>query len=279
MTGFSHKTANSLANTTRENIIMETKVIVITGASGGIGAALAKMLAKQGHHLVLAARRKDLLEQTAKECGNGAVAVVTDVTRLSDIEHLRDVALEKFDHVDVWINNAGRGISRTVMELTEEDLDEILAVNLKSAFYGIKTIMPHFQSRGKGHLINVSSFLSRVPFVTFRSAYNAAKAALNALTANLRVDMAREYPGIHVSLVMPGAVANEFSKHALYSKPINLSGSGMKAQTTEEAAGAILDLIEHPVAEIYTNPALAETVHRYYNDVGAFEQEFMLKRP
>lgn len=257
---------------------METKVVVITGASSGIGAALAKMLAKRGHKLVLAARRKDQLEQVANECGNGAVAVVADVTRLSEIEHLRDIALEKFDHVDVWINNAGRGISRTVMELTEEDLDAIFDVNLKSAFYGIKTIIPHFQTRGKGHLINVSSFLSRVPFVTFRSAYNAAKAALNALTANLRVDMAREYPDIHVSLVMPGPVANDFAKHALYSKPINMGGGAMKPQTSEEVAATMLNLIEHPVPEIYTNPDLAGPVEKYYHDVAAFEQEFQIKR-
>ena len=257
---------------------METKVIVITGASSGIGAALAKMLAKQGHNLVLAARRKDQLEQVAHECGNGAVAVVTDVTRLSDIENLRDIALEKSDHVDVWINNAGQGISRTVMELTEEDLDAIFDVNLKSAFYGMKTIIPHFQSRGKGHLINVSSFLSRVPFVTFRSAYNAAKAALNALTANLRVDMAREYPGVHVSLVMPGPVANEFAKNALYSKPIGMSGGVMKPQTSEEVATTMVNLIEHPVAEIYTNPDLAGPVQKYYHDVAAFEQEFQIKQ-
>ena len=257
---------------------METKVVVITGASSGIGAALAKMLAKQGHKLVLAARRKEELEQVANECGNGAMAVVTDVTRLSDIEHLRDVAFEKFDHVDVWINNAGRGISQTVMELSEEDFDAIFDVNLKSAYYGMKTIIPHFQSRGKGHLINVSSFLSRVPIVTFRSAYNAAKAALNALTANLRVDMAREFPGIRVSLVMPGPVANEFAKHALYAKPLGGSGSPMKPQTSEEVAATMSNLIEHPVAEIYTNPDLAGPVQKYYQDVAAFEQEFQIKR-
>jgi short-subunit dehydrogenase len=113
--------------------------------------------------------------------------------------------------------------------------------------------------------------------VTFRSAYNAAKAALNALTANLRVDLAREYPDIHVSLVMPGPVANEFAKNALYAKPLSGSGSPMKPQTSEEVAATMLNLIEHPVPEIYTNPDLAGPVQKYYYDVAAFEQEFQIK--
>ena len=115
--------------------------------------------------------------------------MVTDVTKRKDVERLRDAALKKFGHVDVWVNNAGRGIGKNVMELTDEDLDEMIRVNVKSVLYGMQAIVPHFQQRGKGHLINVSSFLGRVPLAAFRSAYNAAKHAVNALTANLRMDL------------------------------------------------------------------------------------------
>ena len=88
----------------------------------------------------------------------------------------------------------------------------MMTVNVKSALYGMQAIAPHFIARGRGQIVNVSSMLSRVPFATFRSAYNAAKAALNALTANARVDLARAHPGIQVTLVMPGLVRTEFQQ-------------------------------------------------------------------
>lgn len=254
----------------------DTKHIVITGASGGIGAELATRLAAQGHRVALAARREKELNEVAARLGAGAIVVPTDVTRRGDVERLRDRAVAAFGHVDVWVNNAGRGITKPVLELTDEDLDLMMAVNVKSALYGMQAIVPHFKERGRGHLINVSSFLSRVPFATFRSAYNAAKAALNALTANARVDLARTHPGIHVTLVMPGLVTTEFQRNALGgSPPMPPAGD---AQSVEEAAAAIVGAIEHPVAEIYTNPRQAAIVQKYFQDVGAFEREASSRR-
>ncbi len=248
------------------------KVIVITGASGGIGAALARQLGAQGHRLVLAARREPALAAVAEQCGAGTLAVVTDVTRRQEVEILRDRALAACGQVDVWINNAGRGIGKATLELTDDDFDQIMAVNVKSALYGMQAIVPHFKERGRGHLINISSFLGRVPLASIRSVYSAAKAALNSLTANLRMDLRREYPGIHVSLVMPGLVATEFAQNALGGTPPGPPPSGpMQAQTADEVAAAIASLIEHPVPEIYTNPVSAEIARRYYADVGAFE--------
>src|SRR5436190_1919122 len=127
--------------------------------------------------------------------------------------------MDNHRHVVMWVNNAGRGISRHVVDLSDEEFDEIMAVNVKSALYGIQAIVPHFIERGRGHVINVSSFLSRVPLATYRSAYNAAKAALNALTANLRVDLAATHPDVHVSLVIPGLVMTEFARNALGGTP------------------------------------------------------------
>jgi len=250
------------------------KVIVITGASSGIGAELARQLAVKGHRLVLAARREKELGEVAARSGPAAVAVVADVRRRRDVENLRDRALAACGQVDVWINNAGRGIGKRVLELTDEDFDEIVAVNLKSAFYGMQAIIPHFKDRGAGHLINVSSFLGRVPLATVRSVYSASKAALNSLTANLRADLKREFPGIHVSLVMPGMVATDFAKNALGGTPPITAPPGPipRPQSAEEVAAAIAGLIERPVPEIYTNPALADIARRYYyDDVAAFE--------
>ena len=248
------------------------KHIVVTGASSGIGAALAAQLGAAGHRVALAARREPELRQAAARAGSGAIVVPADVTKRGDVERLRDRAIEAFGHIDVWVNNAGRGITRPVLELTDQELDLMMTVNVKSALYGMQAIAPHFIARGRGQIVNVSSVLSRVPFATFRSAYNAAKAALNALTANARVDLARAHPGIQVTLVMPGLVRTEFQANALGGSPSIPSATD--AQSVDEAAAAIVEAIEHPVAEIYTNPGYASAiVQRYFQDVGAFERE------
>jgi short-subunit dehydrogenase len=247
-----------------------SRVIVITGASEGIGAVLAKRQAAKGDALVLAARRKDQLERIASECGSSALAVVTDVTRRIEIERLRDAALERFGRVDVWINNAGRGIGIGVMDFTEVDLDAMLAVNFKSAWYAMKAIIPHFQARGQGHLVNISSVLGRVPLVSVRSAYSASKAALNSLTANLRMDLRAEYPNIHVSLISPGPVSTEFHNNALGGTP---SGRGMEMQSAEQVVQVIEAVIDNPAPDTYTHPSSAKLVQRYFEDIPAFEEE------
>ena len=252
---------------------MSSRVVVITGASGGIGAAIARLSAARGDTLMLAARRQAELARVTKECGEDARFVVTDVTHRAEVEHLRDEALREFGNVDVWINNAGRGITRPVLELTDDDFDQMMAINVKSALYGMQAILPHFKERGTGHLINVSSALGRIPFVSARSAYSAAKAALISLTASLRLELRAAYPNIHVSVVMPGIVSSDFARNALHSTPPPPGGfrSGVAIQTPEQAAAAIVELIDHPRAEIYTNPGQAEMVAQYYADVAAFE--------
>src|SRR5258707_5670409 len=110
-----------------------SRVIVITGASEGIGALLAKRQGAKGDSVVLGARRRDKLERVASESGANTLALVTDVTKRAQIERLRDAALERFGHIDVWVNNAGRRISIRVMDFTGEDLHEILTADLQSA--------------------------------------------------------------------------------------------------------------------------------------------------
>src|SRR5436853_7384324 len=183
---------------------MTNEVTVITGASSGIGAALARQLGSKGQQLVLAARRENELREVAKQAGTRALVVPTDVTRRGDVENLRSQALKEYGHVDVWVNNAGRGITKSVLDLTDRDVDEITAVVLKSVLYGMQAIIPHFQERGRGHLINVSSLLGRVPLVSHRSIYSAATSGVNVLTANARMELKGKYPAIHVSLLMPG---------------------------------------------------------------------------
>jgi short-subunit dehydrogenase len=131
----------------------------------------------------------------------------------------------------------------------------------------------HFIERGHGHVINISSFLGRVPLAPHRSAYNGAKAALTALTANLRVELRARYPGIHVSLIMPGMVATEFGRNAIGSPPNTPPYSGPHVQSVEAVADVVARTIDNPVAEVYTNPASADMARRYFADVEAFETQ------
>lgn len=252
---------------------MEPRTIVITGASGGIGTALSLNLGALGHRLIISSRRRDELETLARRSGPTVMPIVADMTRRAQVERLKDQAIATFGRVDVWVNNAGRGITRQTLDLTDAEFDEMMAVNVKSALYGMQIITPHFLERGMGHIINVSSFLSRVPMATYRSAYNAAKAALNALTANVRMDLAAKNKNIHVTLVMPGLVSTEFAKNALGGLPtVPRSAALPPSQTPEEVAAVIADVIRHPVAEVYTNPQHAAVAQRYFADVGEFER-------
>jgi NADP-dependent 3-hydroxy acid dehydrogenase YdfG len=250
---------------------MRDKVVVITGASAGIGAALARLVGQKGGKPVLLARRERELLATAAESGAHAMAVVTDVTRRDDIKRALDATLGRFGQIDVWINNAGRGISRLVSELTDEDLDEMMLVNLKSALYGMQAVLPHFRQRGRGHIINVSSMLGRVPFAPVRSAYSAAKHALNALTANLRMELRQESPDIMVSTVHPGVVATEFGVKALHGGVDSRKLPG--AQSVDEVVQVIAELIAHPRADVYTRTDGQKTVVGYYaaEDMAAAE--------
>jgi NADP-dependent 3-hydroxy acid dehydrogenase YdfG len=253
---------------------MNGRVIVITGASAGIGAALGEVVAARGGRVVLAARRPAELEAVAARCGDGALAVPADVTVRSDVERIVQTAIDRCGHIDAWVNNAGRGITRPVSELTDADLDDMMTVNVKSALYGMQAVLPHFRTRRRGHIINVSSMLGRVPFAPVRSAYSAAKHALNALTACLRMELAAELPDIRVTTVLPGVVATDFGTSALHGGIDSRAMPG--AQPVGEVAELIADVIEHPRAEVYTRPEHRKMVEAYY---GADDLDELESRP
>jgi short-subunit dehydrogenase len=241
---------------------MTSKVIVITGASAGIGAALAELLAGRGASLVLVARRKDVLDSVVGHCGSKAIGIVADMTHRAEVRRVAQEAIHHFGHVDVWINNVGRGISRAPSELTDEDIDSMIQVNVKSALYGMQEILPHFKSRNAGQIINISSMLGRMPTFVPRAAYSASKHFLNALTANFRTEVHGTHPGIQVSLVSPGVVATDFGLNAIHGGVDSRSIPG--GQTAEQVAAVIADVIESRKADVYTRPDGHEIVARYY---------------
>ncbi len=245
---------------------MAQRVVVITGASGGIGAALAERLAANGEAVGLVARRADALEAVSGRCGPEALAIVADMTRRTDADRVVAEAITRFGRIDVWVNNVGRGITRPPTELTDEDIDDMMRVNVKSALYGMQAVLPHFKEHGRGHIINVSSLLGRVPLASFRSAYSGAKHFLNALTANVREELAATHPGIQVSLVSPGVVRTEFGVNAVHGGPD--SRTLPNSQSAEEVAEVIAGVMASRRADVYTRPGARQMVVAYISGLG-----------
>jgi NADP-dependent 3-hydroxy acid dehydrogenase YdfG len=248
------------------NTIDQT-VVVITGASSGIGAALAENLAARGLSVVLVARRRDALEAVAARCGGRAHVVAADVTQRSEVRRVVEQTLARTGHIDIWINNAGRGITRAPSELTDEDIDEMMRANVKSVLYCMQEVLPHFKSRNTGHIINVSSMLGRIPFAVIRSAYCGAKHFLNALTETLRAEVQQTHPGIQVSLVSPGVVRTDFGLNALNGGPD--SRQIADSQSAEEVAAVIATVIASRAPDVYTRAGAQRRIGEYYASLGA----------
>jgi NADP-dependent 3-hydroxy acid dehydrogenase YdfG len=245
---------------------LKEKIVVITGASGGIGAALAALLASKGAALALVARRENELHAVADICGKNAIAITADVTNRAEVKRVVRETLDHFGRIDVWVNNVGRGISRQPSQLTDADIDDVMRVNIKSALYGMQEVLPHFKARGDGQIVNVSSMLGRIPFAAIRSAYNGAKHFLNALTANFRMEHAESHPNIVFSLVSPGVVRTDFGLNAMHGGPD--SRQMPNSQSAEEVAEVIADLIERRRIDVYTRAGARDRVVEYYSTVG-----------
>ena len=245
---------------------MKDKVIVITGASGGIGAATAEVVAKRGASVVLVARREAQLREVAATCGANSHAIVADVTHRDEVRRIVSESIARFGRIDVWMNNVGQGTTRTPSELTDEDIDEAMLVNVKSALYGMQEVLPHFKSRGEGHVINISSMLGRIPFAIIRSAYNGAKHYLNALTANFRTEVQATHPGIQFSIVSPGVVRTDFGLNARHGGPD--SRSFPESQSAEDVAEVIASVIESRLPDVYTPRGASGRVAAYYASIG-----------
>ena len=243
------------------------RVVVITGASSGIGAALAVLLADRANKVVPVARRKEPLEEVAARCRGNAWPVVADVTHRAEVRRIVEETLARFGRIDVWVNNVGQGITRMPSELTDDDVDAMIQVNVKSALYGIQEVLPHFKARGDGHIINVSSMLGRVPLAVVRSAYCGAKHFLNALTATLREELQQSHPGIAISLVSPPVVRTDFGLNARHGGPD--SRQFPMSQSPDEVAEVIAAVIDSRVPDAYTMPGSRERVAGYYAQLGA----------
>ena len=185
-------------------------VVIVTGASAGIGRETALEFARQGARVVLAARREDRLHALATEIaalGGEALVAPTDVARSADIDRLVRVTLDRFGRIDVLVNNAGFGFSGTIEETTESDMRELMDVNYMSAFNATRAVLPHMRARRRGHIVNVASVVGKIAF-PFHGAYSATKFAMIAMTEALRGEL--DGSGVTATVVLPGTTRTEF---------------------------------------------------------------------
>jgi len=224
------------------------KVVVITGASSGIGESTATLLARHGAKVVLGARRKDRLDAAVKEisaAGGKAVSFAVDVTKRTEVEALIRGAVESFGRVDVIVNSAGIMPIAPIDALKVEEWDRQIDVNIKGVLYGVAAALPQMLKQKSGHIINIASVFGIKVFAPGATVYCATKSAVRALTEGLRIELHSQ--NIRCTMVSPGAVATELPESSSEEATRkNLREFYKMAIPANSIASAIAYAIEQP---------------------------------
>ncbi|HSZ52829.1 MAG TPA: SDR family oxidoreductase [Caulobacteraceae bacterium] len=244
--------------------ILQGQVIVITGASSGLGEAAARLLSSRGAIIAMGARRRERIEALAEElasAGRGALAMQMDVTSADQVKALVDAAVERFGRIDVMINNAGIMPNSPIDRLLVEEWDQAIDVNIKGVLYGIAAALPHFQRQKSGHFVNVASVAGhRVR--PGSAVYSATKAAVRMISEGLRQEV--KAWNVRTTIISPGAVQSELidgitdestrqSTHQMYAR--NAIGSDSFARAV---AFALSEPSDVDINEILYRPTAQE---------------------
>lgn len=229
---------------------MQDKVIVITGASSGIGEAVALDSATQGAKVVLAARREERLEALSAriaQTGGESLSIQTDVTDRASAEHMATRAREAFGRIDVLVNNAGIMPLSPIRQLRVDDWDRMIDVNVKGLLYCVAAVLPAMFDQGAGHIINVSSVAGRRPFPG-GSIYSTTKAAVRMISEGLRLELSPS-DKIRVTDIEPGVTATELMDHIpdpTVAKRFETGWVDKRKLTSEDIAAAIRYVMTQP---------------------------------
>ena len=236
--------------------VTRDSIVVITGASTGIGRATALQFSRARPHLVLIARQIEKLQQVARDCELFGATTEIHSLDVADGEKMTELArdiVRATGRIDVWINNAGVGVVGSFTEVPLEDHRRVIETNVIGTMNGSHAALEVFKRQGSGTLINVASISSRLPTPIIGS-YIASKFAIRGLSQSLRQDLAVEgYKDIHVCQVNPSVVDTPAFEHTA-----NYSGRPIKLQfpmaTSQQVAQKIANLVEHPRAEVFVGP-------------------------
>ncbi|MFP7255044.1 SDR family oxidoreductase [Terribacillus goriensis] len=232
---------------------LNDQVIVITGASSGIGLVTARMAAAKGAKVVLAARNEAALQELTEEllrAGHEAVYVRADVGVEDDVNKIAEMAIKSFGRFDTWVNNAGVTIYGNAMDVSYQDMKRLFATNFWGVVYGSRTAVQHYLERGvPGALINIGSVFGDKGTL-IQSVYASSKFAIHGWTDSLRMEMEREGAPASITLIHPGRIDTPYTEHArsyLAHQPVH---KGMM-YPPEAVAEAILYAASHPKRDIY----------------------------
>ncbi|HYE34246.1 SDR family oxidoreductase [Methylocaldum sp.] len=225
-------------------------VIVITGASSGIGRATAMKAAEQNGTVVLAARQADVLHEVARECeqiGGRALPMKTDVTDEEQVRQLARRAIETYGRIDAWVNDAAVTMLSRFEDAPADAFRRVIETNFFGYVHGARAVLPYFHRQGHGVLVNVGSVVGKVA-APYASAYVASKFAITGFSESLRMEL-RDTPDIHVCTILPATIDTPLFQHAA-----NYSGKVVQAMppvyAPEDVAEAILHTIHHPKREV-----------------------------
>ncbi len=234
---------------------IQNKVVIVTGASEGIGEATARRLAEAGAQLALAARSTDKLEKLAGELrGQGRQAAVfpTDMRDPQQVEQMVERAWERFGRLDVLINNAGQAVAGAIADLDLDSFRQVIDLNVFGPVYAMQAAIPKMRQAGGGLIVNISSMVSKMS-IPGLAGYASTKAALNMISQTARVELAGD--NIRVITVLPRSTATNFGANSLGNRGMRQrqreGASGVVVDPPEYVAGKILEAIQEEPAEKY----------------------------
>jgi short-subunit dehydrogenase len=233
---------------------LKDKVVLITGASAGIGLATARRLAQAGAKVALAARSADKLTQLAEElqhAGYAALVVPTDMRNQVEVKQLVETTLQHYGRIDVLINNAGQAVAGTIADLDLEAYRQVIELNMFGPIYAMQASVPKMRTQGGGIIINVSSMVSKMQ-IPGLGGYASTKAALNMLSDTARGELAADH--IRVITVYPRMTATDFGRNSIGNRQMRQQQRGnaapeMVIDSAEYVAEKILEAIQKEPAE------------------------------